>query len=316
MKLYNRLLSPLKKGDKVGVWAASDPIFGTEATQWVARGRDTLEEMGFPVIYGESLTARTHYTAGTAELRWRDLSNFIQNKEIKLIITALGGQNANQILPLMDFELIAKHPKIIMGYSDPTVFLNPIVSFSKIPSFYGYHLASFDPKWPWFADYDRHCFEEILISAKNPFEIPASAPRECWREGVVTGSLLGGSLTDLTKLLGTAWEPIWDGAILILETMNLTPQKIDVYLTHLLQAKVFDQVVGLVLGKFHNCNISTLNLKKMILNILSDYKFPILKTQDFGHFSHMCPLPLGVKCQIHSTKKIFQIIDPIFESKI
>lgn len=306
------MLSCLNKGDKIGVWTASDPIFGTQAVQWVQRGKKNLESMGYSIIEGETLKIQTGYTAGSAKLRWQDFSRFIMDPEIKMILTALGGENAHQILPLIDFQLIARFPKIIMGYSDPTVFLNPIASFSKIPAFYGPNLASFDPEWPWFGDYDRHCFDQIFLKTQSSFEAPPSSSRECWKEGEAQGKLVGGCLNDLMKLLATPWEPVWDGVILILETMKQTSQNIDVHFTHLLQAGVFQRISGMILGKFYDCGSPEV-LKKMILNILSPYSFPILKTVDFGHFSHFCPLPLGRKIQMNAQKKSFQIIEPLFE---
>ena len=307
-------LLKLHKSDKIGVWTASDPIIHTQATQWISRGQKVLESMGFTIVTGTTLTTQTDYTAGTAELRWQDFLNFITDPDIKMILTALGGENAHQILPLMDFQLIAKHPKIIMGYSDPTVFLNPIFQLSKIPTFYGPHLASFDPQWPWFNNYDRDCFHRMFIQSEDFFEIPPSGPRECWNEGVCEGPLVGGCLTDLVKLLGTPWEPDWNGAILILETMKQTPQNIDVYITHLMQAGAFKNIAGLILGKFYNCNSERYNkpLKNIILDICGT-RFPILKTVDFGHFSHFCPLPLGIKCRLNSKEKSLHILEPIFK---
>ena len=305
-------LPRLNKGDKIGVWTASDPVIGTQAEQWIQRGKKVLKNMDYSIIEGETLTVQTGHTAGTAKCRWQDFSNFINDPEIKMILTALGGENAHQILPLIDFKLIARFPKIIMGYSDPTVFLNPITSFSKIPTFYGHHLASFDPEWPWFGNYDRYCFDQIFLNPQSSFEIPASSPRECWKEGIAEGKLVGGCLNDLIKLLATPWEPVWDNSILILETMKQTPQIIDVHFTHLLQAGVFHRISGMILGKFYDCGEPQI-LKEMILNILSPYCFPILKTVDFGHFSHFCPLPLGGKIQINAQKKSFQIIEPLFE---
>ena len=308
-------LSALKQGDKVGVWTASDPIIGTEAVQWINRGKKKLEEMGFPVVLGGTLSTKTGYTAGTPEYRYKEFLHFIKNPEIKMIITALGGENAHHILPLMDFELIGCHPKIIMGYSDPTVFLNPISTFSKIPTFYGPHLSSFDPEWPWFGDYDKKCFERIFINAESPFEVPPAGPRESWgRRGISEGRLVGGSLTDLTKLLSTPWEPDWDNAMLILETMNQSFQKIDVHITHLLQAGVFDRISGLILGKFYNCippSEGEQSLKALITRLLSNFKLTVLKTVDFGHFSHICPLPLGAKCRINTKTKCIYIQEQV-----
>ncbi len=305
------LLPRLKKGDAIGVWTASDPIIGTEAIQWVKRGIKVFESMGLSVIPGQTLGVQTDYTAGTAEQRWKDFLRLIENQKVTMILTALGGENAHQILPLIDFKLISYHPKIIMGYSDPTVFLNPISALSNIPTFYGPHLASFDPHWPWFGDYDRECFERIFFKNENPFEVPPAGPRECWRDGIGEGHLVGGSLTDLMKLLATPWEPTWDGSILMLETMNQTSQNIDVCFTHLFQAGIFHQISGLILGKFYNCEDEKL-LKKTIMNIVSHFHFPVLKTVDFGHFSHFCPFPLGSKCHLNAKKKSIQFLGSLF----
>ncbi len=307
----------LKYGDKIGVFTASDPVIGTFAEESVRRGQNTLEKMGFRVLRGETLSLQTDHTAGTAQQRYNDFLNFIKNPEVKMILTAMGGENAHDILPLIDFDLIAQNPKIIMGYSDPTVFLNPIAKLSKIPVFYGYHLASFDPEWDWFGEYDKKCFKDLFLSAKQSFEVPVSGKRECWKEGVCEGSLVGGSLTDLTKLVGTPWEPDWNNSILILESMNQTFQNIDVCLTYFKQVGIFNKISGLVLGTFHNCNHgaflkSKKNLKKIFLDNLSDFNFPILKTVDFGHFSHICPLPLGSNCRLNSLEKTIHILTPLF----
>ncbi len=203
------LLPPLKKGDKIGVWTPSDPVVGTVAEGWIQRGREYLERQGFVLKMGKTLKAHTAYTAGTVKCRVKDFLTFVEDPNIKMIITALGGENAHQILPFIDFDKVASHPKIIMGYSDPTVFLNPIARFSGIPTFYGFHLASFDPRWPYFSDYDKNCFQKIFLNRMDvPFEIPPSGVRECWRKGKTHGShLIGGCLNDLVKLLATPMNP-------------------------------------------------------------------------------------------------------------
>ena len=301
----------LQKGDSIGVLTASDPVINTPAMEWINRGRKTLEEMGFKVEYGKSIFASTNWTAGSSKLRAEDFMGFIKKPHIKMILTAMGGENAHQILPLLDFDVIADNPKVIMGYSDPTVLLNPIAHFSKTACFYGYHLASFDPEWSWFNEYDKNAFNKIFIEGVAPFEIPASQPRECWKKGKHQGRLVGGGLTDLIKLLSTPWEPKWDQVILILETMNQNLQQIDVHLTHLLQSGVFNKISGLLLGKFYNCG-SAPQLKSLVLEILKEFDFPILKTEDFGHFSHICPLPIGGFCEINSEIKSFKILERIF----
>ncbi len=102
-----------------------------------------------------------------------------------------------------------------------------------------------------------------------------------------------------------------------MESANTPPQNIDVYFTHLRQAKVFDRIAGLILGTFHNFKTSSPDrykpLRDVVMTCLKGFDFPVLKTQDFGHFSHFCPLPLGAQCQMDAEKKTFQITQPLFE---
>jgi len=314
------MVLPVKiyKNDKIGVLALSNPVFETEVVDWVKRGGKSLKDMGFNIVFGSTLFMKNHYTSGTATERWHDLKKMIEDPTVKVIITAIGGENAHQILPLIDFDLIAKNPKIIIGYSDPTVFLNPISEHSNIPTFYGPHIISFDPEWNWYSKYTIDCFKKLLMRADNSFVVPPAGTRECWQEGIVKGRLVGGCLIDLIKLLGTPWEPNWKDKILILESINQTPQKIDVSLTHLYQADVFNKIKGLILGTFHNCISSRkkeVSLKEIFKNILQDIKIPILKTVDFGHFSHICPFPLGALCELNATDQIITFLESVVQKK-
>jgi muramoyltetrapeptide carboxypeptidase len=304
----------LKPGDTIGVFTASDPI-EPPVTQWVEAGISRLKEMGFKVIEGATLTKSSYYTAGTPQERWEDFKSLITNNEVTLIMTAMGGSNAHQILELMDFELIRANPKIIMGYSNPTVLLNPIAQMSHLVTFYGFHAASFDPDWEWFDEYDLEHFDKVLQSPVAPMEIEPSDPRESWRGGSAEGAFVGGCLQDLRNLIGTPWEPDWEGKILFLEDISNPPKLIDVDLTHLKLAGAFDQIAGLLLGKFYEC-VDAKNphwnkpLKHLVTEVLGEYDFPILKTNDFGHFSHMSPIPIGCRGRIDSSAKAIEILEP------
>ena len=236
------------------------------------------------------------------------------SRRVAILVTAIGGENTHQLLPLIDFNLIIKSPKIIIGYSDPTVLLNPISERCNMPTFYGHHVISFDPKWTWYSEYSINCFKNLLMNSQIPFIVPSSDTRECWKDGIAQGRLVGGCLIDLIKLLGTPWEPDWKGKILILESVNQSPQSIDVSLTHLHQAGVFNEIKGLILGKFHNCITSRKedrSLKKIFQDILKNSRFPILKTVDFGHFSDICPFPLGIMCEVNATAQTVTFLEPV-----
>ena len=305
----------LCKGSTIGVVALSDPVHGTQVVDWLKRGVKTLEHLGFKVWLGSTLSTKNNYTSDTAINRFSDLKKMIHDKSVKAVITAIGGENAHQILPLIDFDFIANNPKIIMGYSDPTVLLNPLAQYCNMPAFYGPHAISFDPQWSWYSEYTVNCFKNLLMKQQKSFIVPPAGARECWKGGSAKGRLAGGCLVDLMKLLATPWEPRWENKILILESLNQSYQSIDVCLTQLDQAGVFNKINGLILGTFHNC-ISSKNdkedpLKTVFKDILAPYKFPILKTVDFGHFSHICPFPLGAMCEVDAENKSIVFVEPV-----
>ncbi len=151
-----------------------------------------------------------------------------------------------------------------------------------------------------------------------PGLIKPSNERETWRDGMAEGEFVGGCLTDFRKLIGTPFEPEFKGKILILEQLFESPQEINVVLTHLKHTGAFDKINGLLLGKFHGCVDEKHEdwnkpLKELFLTELKEYDFPILKTEDFGHFSHMFPIPIGAKCRIDATNKTIEIIESVVE---
>jgi len=303
----------LEFGDTIGIFTASNPITD-EVNKWLQAGIKRLKEMGFKVELARNLFKKTYFTAGRPRDRVDDLNSLVKNKEVKMIITSMGGENAHQILPLIDFTIFRKNPKIIMGYSDPTVLLNSIFEKSKMITFYGYHASSFDPSWQWFGEYDIKYFKRILMNPDVPILVEASTKREIWRDGIAEGEFVGGCMTDLRKLIGTPFEPVWKEKILFLEQPWESPQQINVVLTHFKHAGVFDKINGLLLGKFYEC-VDKKNeewnkpLKQIFLDELAGFDFPIMKTEDFGHFSHMFPVPIGCKGRINANKKEIEILE-------
>jgi len=306
----------LQEGDTIGTFTASNPITD-EVNVWLQNGIKKLESLGFKVVTSKNIFKKSYYTAGTPEERASDFMELIENEEVNMIMSAMGGENAHQILPFIDFNKVKNNPKIIMGHSDPTVLLNPITKKTNLITFYGHHVCSFDPNWPWFSDdYDLKYFRKILMNSEIPGLIEQSTEREIWKEGVAEGEFVGGCLTDFRKLIGTPLEPEFKNKILILEQIGEPPQEINVVITHLKQAGVFDKINGLLLGKFYECVDKKRedwdkSLKQLFLDELKEYDFPILKTEDFGHFSHMFPVPIGGRGRVDATNKKIEILENV-----
>ncbi|MBR4879035.1 MAG: LD-carboxypeptidase [Clostridia bacterium] len=85
-----------------------------------------------------------NYPSDSAEKRARDVNNLIKNDDIGIILCATGGDFLVEILPCIDYDAVAKNPKWIQGYSDPTSLLYSITTLCDVATIYGGNAGSFD----------------------------------------------------------------------------------------------------------------------------------------------------------------------------
>ena len=102
-----------------------------------------LRELGLSVSYGEHVDERDRYDSSSISSRLSDLHTAFVDHDIDAILTVIGGHNSNELLPHLDFDLIAANPKIVCGYSDITALLNAITSQTGIVTYYGPHWSTF-----------------------------------------------------------------------------------------------------------------------------------------------------------------------------
>ncbi len=81
---------------------------------------------------------------GDARQRARELMGLFLHDSVDAVFAAAGGDFLCEILPYIDWELIAKNPKWLMGASDPTGILYPITTICDMATLYGSNGGSFD----------------------------------------------------------------------------------------------------------------------------------------------------------------------------
>lgn len=86
-------------------------------------------------------------------------------KNVKAILTVLGGFNVNQILDDIDYEIIKKNSKIICGYSDITALLIAIYKKTGLVTYYGPHFSTFGMKYG--NEYTEEYFKKMLMEEEN-----------------------------------------------------------------------------------------------------------------------------------------------------
>ena len=107
----------LKAGDLIGIISPASRIM--DPTR-IEKGIAYLERLGYRTIQGEHILKTYGYLAGTDEERVADLHVMFANPEVKAIMCIRGGYGTPRLLSLVDYRLIARNPKIFVGYSDIT----------------------------------------------------------------------------------------------------------------------------------------------------------------------------------------------------
>ena len=151
----------LKKGDEIRVIAPSRSMsLLNDKTINIATSR--LIEMGFKVTFGKNVNNTTNddFCCASIEDRVNDLHDAFKDKNVKAILTVIGGFNVNQILDYIDYELIKNNPKIICGFSDITALLHAIYAKTGLVTYYGPHFSSFGMKKGF--DYTLKYFKKIF----------------------------------------------------------------------------------------------------------------------------------------------------------
>lgn len=315
----------LHKGDEIRIIAPSRNI-NILSEETINIAKTTLESMGFKVTLAKHIynTEYEEYGCSTIEDRIEDLHDAFKDKNVKAILTVIGGFNVNQILDYIDYDLIKNNPKIICGYSDITALLEAITNKTGLVTYYGPHFSTFGIKLG--NEYTIDYFKKVLLE-NNEVEVKASDKwsNDLWfldqnkREfenndgleiinyGSGTGTIIGGNLCTLNLLQGTIYMPKANDIILFIEddgeNHETFTKTFDRDIESLLQCLGKENIKGIVVGRAEkNCKMNY-DKWKMVFATKKELKdIPIVINADFGHTNPMMTIPLGGKSCINVTK--------------
>lgn len=263
------------------------------------RGIEQLSRLGYRPVYDDDVFARSGtYLSGPAELRAAAFSRAWTDPSVSALIAVRGGYGSVQMLPLLDAELIRKHPKIFIGYSDNTSILTWLTCRCGITALHGPMLEGRLAKGADGAD-----MESLLAFMQDgagrtlaPDGVAVVTP------GEAAGPLYGGTLTQLAASLGTpfAFDPP-AGAVLFFEDVNERPYKIDRLLMQLRLAGILSRARALVFGEMRGCDESggETTALDVIRTFSHDFPGPVITGFPSGHTTRPCwTLPLGVRVRV------------------
>lgn len=304
----------LRKGDQVGLITPASYIDDSGLEKAV----NNLEKLGLKVVKGKHLRAEYGSMAGTDAERLADFHSMFANPEIKGIWCARGGYGAARLLEDIDYDLIRQNPKVLIGYSDITALHCAILEKAGLITFHGPVGNST------LTDYTLEQVQSILFNPEDTHQITiaeaqlteavsddAYKPRTIV-PGQAEGELIGGNLSLLASLAGTAYLPDVKGKLVFIEDIGEKPYRIDRMLTTLRQAWPLREAAGIALGVFADCEASSgsrsLSLMATLQDRLSDLGIPVYYGISFGHVDNMTTLPVGVRAQLDATEGLLTLM--------
>lgn len=308
----------LQKGDTVGLIS---PSAATADRMQFTFAKEALEALGFQVKLGENLKNRRGHLAGTDEERAGDLNAMFSDKDVKGIVCIRGGSGAARILPLIDYNLIKKNPKPLMGYSDITALHCAIYSQTGLITFHGPNGSgswnSFNVK-----RFEDLYFTQEMVTFENEIvegdDLVIKANRiQTLLPGVVEGKLLGGNLTVLTALSGSPYYPDFKDSILYIEDVGEDPYRIDRMMSTLKLNGTLDAIKGFIFGQCTECDpgggYGSLTVDQVLDDYILPLKIPAYSGAMIGHVSKQFIIPNGAKVRMNSGTGSFQLIEKVFQ---
>lgn len=310
----------LKAGDEVRVIAPSRSmvILGEDCKK-IATER--LESLGLKVTFGKHvMESDSDYMCASIESRVEDLNEAFRDKNVKAILTVIGGFNSNQILDYIDYDAIKENPKIFCGFSDISALSNAIHAKTGLVTYSGPHYSSFGMLKGF--DYEMEYFKKMFFQEEE-FEITSSNEwsDDAWfidqenrtffpnegmfviNEGDAEGDIVGGNLCTVNLLQGTEYMPDISNKVLFLEDDDMAGKiylmEFDRNLQSLMHMPEFKTVKGIVLGR---SQVATAMTKEKWIKLIKNKKelasIPVVAGADFGHSTPIFTFPVGGRAKV------------------
>ena len=310
----------LKKGDHIRVVSPSSSIESIGGFKANIAAKEKLEALGFRLSFSEHYFENDIFDSAPIASRVADLEAAFANETVDAILTTIGGFNCNELLPYLDFDLIAQNSKIFCGYSDTTALLNAIYAKTGMQTYMGPAYSSFKMElgqqyqttsWLNAVTQDTYQLTPSLEWSSDAWYLP-NAPRtfyptewKVYNPGQASGIAIGGNISTLNLLTGTEFAPRPDKYVLFLEEAEDDDYLIIArHLTALLQAYPNPQAV--VFGRFSK---ETKLTEEILLTILDKHpilkKVPVLYDLDFAHTQPLFTITIGGQVEIDT--KTFSI---------
>jgi muramoyltetrapeptide carboxypeptidase len=265
-----------------------------------------LIELGFVPVMGENVKSKTGFFSAMDSERKKELEKYFLDPEVKAIIGIKGGWGCARLLPILDYELIKSHPKILMGFSDITALLNGITLKTGLITYHGPVGTA-----TWY-EYSLNYIKNVLMKGEKTV-FKSTSDFKTLTKGTAEGILFGGNLSVLSGLVGTDYFPDPKGKILFLEDVEEEPFRIDRMLTHMKLAGIFSKLNGIIIGKFRDCEAEEHDFSFTVEEVLdehfSNFHIPVYRGANIGHIRDKFTVPIGINAKMYDENCMFELTE-------
>jgi muramoyltetrapeptide carboxypeptidase len=278
----------LKEGDQIGLVSPARKISMDE----IRAALKMFQNWGLEPVFGHHLFDQENQFAGSDEKRTADIQSFLDNPEIKAIISTRGGYGSVRIIDDLNFNQFLRFPKWLIGYSDFTVFHSHIHAQLEVETLHATMPLNF-PK-----DGKENTATESLRKALfGELNSHAFKPTQVFKPAQVEGELIGGNLSIIYSLMASESEMNFDGKILFIEDLDEYLYHIDRMMMNLKRAGKLENLAGLIVGGMNDMNDNTIpfgnTAEEIILEHTNQYTYPIVFGFPAGHISDNRALIMG-----------------------
>ncbi len=320
----------LSEGESIGFVA---PSFGCNIEPYHSAFKNAQKKftrMGYELKLGPNCYEGSGIgISNTPQKCGEELNEFMTGDDTDIIISCGGGEMMCEVLPYVDFQMIAKaEAKWYMGFSDNTNMTFLLPTLCETASVYGPCAPAFGME-PWHpvleqawgiltgksqkvSGFDKW-EKESLKTEENPLE-PYNVTEEKRlvkypdKDIQMKGRIIGGCLDCLDTLVGTRFDKVAefsekykeDGIIWFMEACELNPMAIRRAVWQLKEAGWFNHVKGFLFGRplCFGENLMGLDQYQAITDLLKEYNVPIIMDVDLGHLPPSMPIVCGSVAQV------------------
>lgn len=293
-------MESLKKGDLIAIAATARKVSKVEMEPAIS----IFKSWGLEVCFSDNLFEEENQFAGSDQARRESFQKLLDNPTIKAIFIARGGYGTVRMIDGLDLDIFLENPKWIIGYSDITALHLHLHKKIAYRSLHGPMPINFLP--------EKIHAESIEFLRKTLFEKPQEIkwqkhPLNVHEENT-SGILIGGNLSVLYSLMGSASEPSYDNKILFLEDLDEYLYHIDRMMQGLKRAGKLENLAAIVLGDMSDMKDNTIPFGKSAYEIIADtlkeYNYPIIFGAPAGHEPKNLSLVFGTRYILSCSQEI------------